>query len=301
MFGVLDLVTVTMIEKRIEHFKNNPDWLEYILCGYHGNRALFDMVGAEYIKQSIEYISQTKINVLPYYNPDLKQSPSISVIVSGNEHQQYIGELGFQELAPASKQTVMSNPIVVAEWNAKSIDGNVMSVPPELSLDTKLWPGIIITNGTVSAVLDGIVDASTLCLKEDLPAGIEPRGWRAQTAGSNKIYNISSSTDSVSVQCKLTSHGEPGNHRLLGLLLRASLKSSLLNFDKIGFQNTKISYTPMVLTNQEEMEYESVYSIDGVFTETWIASEVQGPDSASNIGVSTTATNKDTSKGDVKL
>ena len=301
MFGILDLVTVTLIEKKLEHYKNNPSWLEFILCGHHGSQGMFDLVGADYIKQSIEFIRDTKINVLPYYNPDLKQSPSISIIASGHEDQQYIGDHGYQTVADSKYQTVQSLPIVIAEWTVKSIDKNLMSVPPELKLDEKLWPGIIITNGEYSAVLDGIIDASTLCLKEDLPDGLNPKGWKAQTAGSNKIYTVNSSTDSISVQCKLTTHGEPGNHRLLGLVLRAVLKSCRLNFDKIGFQNTRVSYTPMVVTDQTEMEYESVYSIDGVFTDSWIVKEAQGPDSASNIGVETTAVNPEPSKGLVRL
>ncbi len=57
----------------------------------------------------------------------------------------------------------------------------------------------------------------------------------------------------------------------------------------------------MVVTNQDEMEFESVYTIEGLFTDHWIMSEGQSPDSAANINIDMVATNDDPGKGDVKL
>lgn len=299
MFGILDLITVKIIESGFEQFKRNPDRLEFLLCGYHADQAMFDYVGAEYIKEAIEFITTNRMSIFPYYQPGNKQSPSIAVIASGNESQQFLGDHGYQIEAP--RQTVMSQPKIIAEWTASAIDGNIMTVPPELALDTRLWPGVYITNGRDKVVLDGIVNASTLCLKTDLPANSDPRGWRAETGGSNRIYTINSSMDRVAVQCRLSSHGEPANHRLLGVVLRAILKSSRLKFDQLGFQNTRISYTPIMLTNNDEMEFESVYTIEGDFTEQWVYSEGQSIDPAANNTLSTTAVHSDANKGKVKL
>lgn len=298
MFGVLDLITVLIIEDKLKFYINNVEFLEQILCGYH-NKRMFNLVGAEYIRDSIEFLRNQKIFVQPYYNPDSRKLPQISVIASGEENQQYIGDHGYSSLA--KKQTFKSNSLTVATWTAVSIDGDTMTVPKELSLETKLWPGVYVTNGTHKVVLRGIDDkASRLYFESELPDNLSPEGWRAETAGSNRVCELNSSTDAVTVQCKLTTHGEPSQHRLIGILLRAILKSSRLAFDYYGFQNTKIGWSPMVLTDQDEMVFESVYSISGVYTDHWIDRIGQTADKASNIDVSVEVCNSDPD-GVVKL
>lgn len=299
MFGVLDLLTVSLIEKKFKFYQDNPEYLRFMLCGYHNSQEMFDLVGPDYIKHAVDFITNSKINILPYFVLDSKSSPSISVIASGTESQQFIGEnAGYME---SCSRPAYFGPVIVAEWAASFIEGNVMGVPPELRLDSKLWPGLIVTNGQYSVVIEGIVNSSTLCFKTDLPSDALLTGWRATTAGTNKLYALNASVDSATVQCKLTTTGEAGDHRLLGLVLRNILKSSRLNFDKMGFQNTKISYSAMMVTNQDELEYESVYSITGDCTEHWIDRVVQTLDPASNLNVQVIATSDNPKNGIVKF
>ena len=300
MFGVLDLMTVSILQQRFEYYAKNVELLEFILCGYN-KQYLFNFVGADYIKSAIEFIQSQRITIQPFYQLDSKKLPMVSVIAHGDENQQFIGEYGTHQIAPNKRQTVRSNPIVISRWTAVSINGDQMSTPESLNLQDKLWPGVYITNGVIRAKLIGVNCDGVLCLDTELPANTDPRDWRAETAGSDKVYEISSSIDKATVQCKLTTHGDPSQHRLLGTVLRACIKSSRLIFDQYGFQNISLSWTPMVLTDQDRLEFESVYQISGDYTDYWISKIAQTADKSANIGVDIIATHSDNTDEDVNL
>lgn len=298
MIGVLDLFAVSVLDNKFKELVQHPDRIEYMLCGFHINQNMFDFVGAEYIKNSIEFLLNNKVTIIPYYNLDAMKNPTIAVISSGGESQQFIGDYGFQADA---QQTVKNSPLIIAEFTATTISGKDMTVAPELKLNEKLWPGVVITNGEFSNTVEGIMDASTICFRDEFPENISPENWTAQTSGTDRRYVINASTDSVSVQCKLTTHGDPSLHRLMSVILRGIIKSARLDFESIGFQNTKVSYGSMVLTNQDDLTFESVVTIDGIFTDHWILREYDTIDASSNIGIDMTVTSEYEYNEDVEI
>lgn len=297
MIGILDLFAVSVLDSKFKELIQRPDRIEYMLCGFHINQDMFDFVGAEYIKNSMDFLLNNKVTIIPYYNLDAQKNPTIAVISSGSESQQFIGDYGFQVDA---QKTVVNSPLTIAEFTATTISGKDMTVSSELKLDEKLWPGVVITNGEFSNVIEGIMDSSTICFRDEFPENISLSNWTAQTSGTDRRYVVNASTDNVSVQCKLTTHGDPSVHRLMSVILRGVIKSARLDFEGIGFQNTKVSYGSMVLTNSDDLTFESVVTIDGIFTDHWILREYDTIDASANIGVDMIATSEHEYNEDVE-
>jgi len=215
--------------------------------------------------------------VAPHYELDLKHRPSISVIASGNEEGQYIGDEGF------SSPTEMVEPNIYAEFDASSIqeDRLVILVAKDYGLTEKIWPGLWVKSdsGSVNKIRGVISGTShdTICLETALLEDVSLKGWKVQSAESTKGYLINESQDKVHIQCKLQSTGDYSVHRLLGITMRYCLKSSRLHFDRLGLQVATFAYTPPMPTEQSELEFETVFTIEGLLKEGWIAKEYKTP------------------------
>lgn len=298
--GIVDLATVAIIEDAFEFLSKNPRHLEFILSMYCRYPLLQKLVGTEHIKQCMEYVINNQIHVAPFYEMDLKKRPSIVVISSGTESQQFIGDYGTQE-----KQTKVLKPIIYAEFDAKKIGTDTISVAASYNLDQKLWVGVHVAQGDQVFKLRGILkkdkNTTVLHFDEDLPEGLSLKGWKAQSADREKGYVINASIDDVTVQMKLTTNGDFSVHRLMALVLRYAIKSRRLKFDEFGMQVANFSYSPPMSTDPEEQEFESVFTLTAKFTDHWIDREFDLPDSAANIDVCLTASSDEENKEDVDL
>jgi hypothetical protein len=95
--------------------------------------------------------------------------------------------------------------------------------------------------------------------------------------------SCNASTDMVTVQMNLCTTGDPSIHRLLSIVLRYCLKSGRMDFENMGFQVPIISYTTLLPSEQTELEWESTYTIEGKFTDSWIDREYLLNDDTDNI------------------
>lgn len=283
MIGALDIMTVALLEKKFLHLSKRPDRLYFMMCGINRTQVLADYIGHDYIKDAVDFLQNVRPNIVPYYQMDIKNLPQIAIVSSGQESQQFIGEHGYN-----MKRDVKLPIQTIAEWTVESFNGDIMKVPASLELDKKLWPGLIITNGEQKFVLEGVVDASTLCLNGEVSSGTSLQGWKAVVNSADTYYRVNSSQDAVNIQCKLSTNGTAGNHRLFAMFLRYILKSSVLDFDRIGLQNLKISYSPMMVTSQDDNIFESVLELNGLYTDHWIEKEYSNIPDGVNTGLTVT-------------
>lgn len=299
-FGICDIITCEVIKDGLLHLSRNPKHIEHILGVFSCNDLVLKNVGREYLAQCIQYIMDNRVEVAPYYAIDVKRRPSISVISSGSEDTQFLGDYGFEQ------NMNMNMPAVVyAQWDATAISKDEMTVTADYKLDTKLWIGMFISNGQHTVRLTGILKKSgeptTLFLDQELPDNTRLTAWTAKSSEKGRGATVSASMDAVTVQCKLTTNGDFSIHRLMSIVTRYCLKRGRLLFDQYGMQVASFSYTPPMLTEQDEHEFESVYTINAKFTDTWIEKEYDLADSAANVVVSLIVHSEKPSNEDVPL
>lgn len=291
MMGMADLITVEVIKEGLQHLKQNPYHLEFIL-GAFCQEPLRSSVGVEHIKQCIDFVTNNRIQVAPYYEIDMKHRPSIAVVSQGRETQQFIGDYG-DTFIPNIPEYQLP-PRIYVNFNPTSFtsDNQGMIVSRDLHLEEKLWPGIFLTNGTVTTKMRGMLvregHPTTIYLEDELPEGTSLPGWKAVSSPRGKGVVCSASTDAVTVQIMLTTTGSPSIHRLLSVVLRYCLKSGRMRFDTYGMQVPTFSYTPPIVSEQAEIETESTYTIESKFTDLWIDKEFDLNDAGANVVVNTT-------------
>lgn len=281
MFGIADLIAVAVINDGLKNLAANPRHLEFVL-GAFSFKLLQDQVGPEHVKQCVEFVTQNAITVAPYYQLDIKRRPSVAVVSSGAENQQFIGDFG-NYICPQ----VVLPPTVYAKFEVKAINGNTISVSANHNLDKKLWKGIFILALGFGARLDGMLvregEDTLLYLDREVPAGTALVGWTATSSPKATGAVLGASIDDCTIQCKLTTTGDYTVHRLLSIVLRYCLKRGRPLFNDLGLQVATFGYSPPVLSDSEEMEFETVYTINAKFTDHWIEREFDAPDQAAQI------------------
>lgn len=298
MFGFADLVTCAVLKSGLQYLSEHPRHLEFILSSFVCVPELRDLVGIEHVKDCIEFVTNNRVHVAPYYQIDIKKRPSLAVVSSGSEAMQFLGDYGRVQ---QSEMTLP--PAVYVEWDAKAISKDTIKVAKALELEKKLWTGLVITNGTASAILRGILvrdgEDTVLCLDRDLPEHSRLTGWKAMSDDTTKGYIVHSSMDDVRVQIKLTTTGDYSLHRLLSVVTRYCLKHGRVMFDQMGMQVATFSYTPPIMTENTEFEYESLFTIEAKMTDSWVHEEFFFNDRTADTLISLTA--EKTGGKDVKL
>jgi len=288
MFGIVDLIVVAGIKDALQFLSANPRHIEFIL-GSFCQGPIKHMVGQRHIKECVDFIQNNRIEVGPYYQMDLKKRPSVSVVASYVESQQYMGDFG-EDQAP-----VLTLPaLVYAEFNAKAFAGCGLLVSAGLKLEEKLWVGMEVTNGTLTKKIKGILvregqDTEIMVNDPPIPEGTSLAGWKAVSGLRQKGYVVNASTDDVNIQMNLQTLGDYATHRMIATVIRYCLKKQRLWFDQYGLQVATYSQTPPVLTEENEGEYQTIFTINAKFTDTWIAKEFDLADPNANIKIEVVA------------
>lgn len=281
MFGMADLVTCYVIRDGLQNLASNPDHCRYILGGFT-TTPLSSLVARDHIEQAVKFVTENAINVAPYYELDMQKRPSVAVVSSGGEDTQFIGDFGSYCVSKNKLQ-----PEIYAEFDAKSIEGDEIRVPRALKLEDKIWINVIVTNGTVSARVKGILvrdgEDTVLLLDKDLPDGTTLKDWKAQSLDRQKGLEIHSSMDKVTVQVNLSTTGQASVHRLLALIIRYTLKRGRQQFEAFGLQVPTFSYTPLMLGDADELEFQTVFTIETKVLDSWIDSEFDLNDDTKNL------------------
>lgn len=284
MFGFSDLVTCAVLDNGFRFLASNPAHLEFILSPFICNESLRNLVGIEHVKNCVDYVTNNRIHIAPYYQLDMTKRPSLAVVASGSESIQFIGDYG-----STSQREATLPPTVFTTWDAKNIKKDTMKVSKNSLLEKKIWPGVVVTNGIDYAIVKGIIvkdNADTvLCLDRDLPDNSRLTGWKAQSDTKDRGVVINSSVDDVVVQVKLTTTGDYSLHRLLSVVTRYCLKKNRLMFDSMGMQVATFSYSPPMLTESSDLEFESVLKIEAKMTDSWIEKDFDFPNRASNVEI----------------
>jgi hypothetical protein len=143
-------------------------------------------------------------------------------------------------------------------------------------------------------VLDAAIQATS---------DIFSKPWDAASGREDRLYSINSSQDDVQVQMNLQTLGDASVHRLLATVIRYCLKKQRLWFDECGLQVATYSQTPPILTEDGESEFQTVYTIQAKFTDSWIDHEHTLPDPTANIKIEVVAESSvlDEERDDVEL
>src|SRR5574343_1329796 len=148
MFGMADLIVVAGLKLQLEFLAKYPHHIEFIL-GSFNIPDIQNLVGRDHVKQCIDFISNNKITVVPYYQADLKDRPLLAVVSSGREEIKYFANYGSEG---CGNPCANLPPLVYAQFDVKSIGSNLdtLIVPAGLKLEEKIWPNVILTNGEQS-------------------------------------------------------------------------------------------------------------------------------------------------------
>lgn len=274
-FGVADLIAQVVIEDGLKSLREHPHRLEYILNRHCQIQKLSEKVGDKYIKNAMDLIMTAKLIVRPYFVPDQDQYPNVMIAASYTEDQTFFNDYGSVEDLP--KHVI--EPILYAEFDLKGIGKDKLIVSPNYKLEEKVWIGLEVTNGKESAKVTGIFvregKDTELFIDKTLPEGTALRGWKAQTPKTNKAAVINVSSDKVTIQCKLATSGDPDVHRIFATVMRYCLKRGRKLFDFYGIQNVYVAQTPPMVTGQEDMIMETVFTVEGIIHDSWIEREVE--------------------------
>jgi hypothetical protein len=162
-----------------------------------------------------------------------------------------------------------------------------MMVARQYDLQTKLWIGVLVTNGTVTNQIDYIIDNGgptiELHFKDTFPIGTSIANWAAVSSPKTFLYEMQASLDEVTFQVVLHTDGTAEFHRLLATIVRACLKRARETLDGLGYQELVIAQSPLLPVNDPEPEIQTQFTVRGKFLEHWIANEVELPDPNANI------------------
>lgn len=280
MLIVPELITTAVLQQQLKYLAQHPTHLQFML-GMFNKNVLGKLVGPHYVKQAIDMISNNRIMVAPYYDLDMKHVPRISLVSSHSESQMYLGDIGTVDPDATIQQTLA--PVTYAEFDVKSISGDTLFVSANLNLDQTLFPGLTITNNETTRVLQGVLvrtgQDTQLVLNQAVDTSeVSLRDWKAQSGVGARGFVLGASTDDVTVQARLNTNGDPTVHRLLALVVRNCLKRGRLWFDLYGLQVATIAQTPMIAVEDTEIEYETLFTIQGKSTDHWVIQEFDTPE-----------------------
>lgn len=277
----VDYILTAGIKQRLQFLSENPHHLYYIFEELYCNKNIRDIVGERYIKEAVECIISQRMQVGPAYNIDQQKLPSIVVISSSAEDQQYIGDYGLSQVQKVCPPTIYDT------FDATSLrpnnDLNALTTSMDYKLIDKLWHGIFIANGTFSSQLDYAIDDSetnttTIVLKDPIPIDlITLKGWVSASDDQYRGVVYSSSTEAITSSITLTNSGSYAQHYIYTAVLRYILKSQRMFWDANGLQVSTQSNSIPVIMDQEDQIFQSQFTLQGKYTETWIDHEFMLP------------------------
>lgn len=313
MFGIIDLTTVCVIEDTLKFLAKNPIHLEFLLGSLTHYESLKKKISAQHIDKAIEFISNNKIHVAPYYEMDINRLPAIYVVCSGEESQQFIGDTGQQGMC--LKGDFDMSPTIYEKWTASFYEDDVMYVAKDYNLKEKLWRNVFIVNEGFHSQLAGIqnvkktvagypngVEYTALYLKDPIPEGTDLTRWKSQSDIKRFRTNLAASVDRVTVQCKLMTSGDVHLHRILSVILRYCIKSNKGVFHCNHMYNPVVNYGyPSPIDEIPDVGFESIVSMEVDVGEHWIDKIYELPDRSSGVEVCLEADPMDTVRSKVPI
>ena len=273
MFGMADLIILEGVNRGLANFRANPSHLEFILS-YLQTADEVKNFGKDYVKNCIDYINNNKLIVKPYLSGDLNQIPNFVAGATYNETAQYLGQYG-------TEFTKEQTPTIYATFDVESYDGNWVYLDPTQKIEDRVWPRMVVVAGSFIATVKSIMirncDTTIMELDKPIPKGTVFKGWKAQLYSEDRIFTCSASMERAIVQCKLTTSGDIGTHRVMCTVIRYCFKYSRLYMDSMGLQNTVVSQGLPVVVDDETPIFETMFSVEGDEHDFWIDHESTVP------------------------
>lgn len=276
MFGLADMIVIEVIERGLENLRQNPHHLEFILGGYHQSKFLKKLHGERYVQQCIDYITQNKIHVEPYYVLDTNRIPNIAVLATYHEDTQFLGDYS------STCSTLSLQPKCYAQFDATTLSADKLSVfaASSYKLENTIRPGMLLVNGDFSATITSVFvrDGQLTEIYINKKAPQKLKGWKVQSIAVPKFTRTASSLNSANVMIKMRSSGDIEVHKLICLVIRYCLRFGRLQLDSLGYQTTKLSQEMTVLEDPDQSIFATSFSMTGVIADTWIDAESTGPE-----------------------
>jgi hypothetical protein len=273
-FLMADLITVAVIENRLQYLADHPDHINWMLRPFVCNPALKRLVDVNYVAQCVDMIVNNRPIVRPLNDADMNKIPSIIVASNQGETQQFIGDQGIPyHVSNESSQSII-------RFKASAIKGTEVFVSQALGVQNVTWPGLYLKSGTYTSKVRSVRQSSVdplsdyiIELSSDLPSDAPLGQCSIETSPQEKWYDLHASVDSVKVLTTLTTSGDVSVHRLMSTVLRYCLKSGRSLFDAYGMQVASFSQQPIIIADAEQLIWQTSFSVDAKIADHWIDSE----------------------------
>lgn len=275
MFGLADMIVVEGFNRAFANLRYNPHHLEFITCGYHDTPFLKSLHGEKYIEQIVKLITENKVFIEPGYRLDAVKFPSIAVIASYTESDQFIGDYG-----DSFEQTVI-NPIVYKEFDAKgfSEDKKSLIVSKELGVQEVAYPGRVLRapSGTKYRIVQTEIKDTSVEIFVDVEIDQLLQGWKIQSVDTSKVAAVNTSLSTADVSIQLTTTGDIEVHKLLALVCRYALKWNRKFFESQGLQVSTSSQRYPIITDETQSIIQTQFNLSGKIADSWIIQETVNP------------------------
>lgn len=297
-----DLAVMTTIQNGLQHLKENPDELEYILSNYVDLCMINKLTGGyKYVKMLMDVVldkTGQQIIVDEYYTQNTQSNYGIYVISSGGESNKFFGDYGQEEQQTISPKVYLvadalkvkdTNKLVFLK-NSGILDAISIGMKASISTPEKDFVATVTDifpdqkNLVVSPSSDGVAnpDSVTVVLSLDVPKFEEKpllKGWMFKSKHSTRVAVINGSGDTVNVGVLLKTAGDIQLHKLFCLIVRYILKKGRMTLESQGLQIATINQAaPEEDGGSQDIFFTTSFGIRATAFDFWIDKKVSMPD-----------------------
>jgi hypothetical protein len=297
-----DLAVMATIQSGLQHLKENPDELEYILSNYVDLCMINKMTGGyKYVRMLMDVMLEKtgqQIIVDEYYTQNTQSNYAVYVISSGGESNKFFSDYGQEEqqqiepkvylIADAIKNKGKNKLVFLKNTgilDAVSIGmkavistptGNFEAFVKEIFPDKKSLPDAPTAEGFNNS------DSVTVILDKDIPifeGKPSLKGWSFKSRHSIRTAIINASGDSVNIGVLLKTTGDIQLHKLFTLVMRYILKKGRMTLESQGLQVATITQSPPSEEGgTQDVAFTTTFSIKATAFDFWIDKKVSLPD-----------------------
>lgn len=297
-----DLAVMTTIQSGLQHLKENPEELEYLLSNYIDLCMINKMTGGyKYIRTLMDVMLEKagqQIIVDEYYTQNTQSNYAVYVISSGGESNKFFSDYGQQEQHQIDPKVYIMADAIKTKGKNKLVflkNTNLLSI---VSVGMKAF--ILTSTGEFEASVldifpdkknisdapssDGVnnSDSVTVILDRDIPLFENKpilKGWTFRSKHKSKIATINASGDSVNVGVLLKTTGDIQLHKLFCLVMRYILKKGRVVLESQGLQVATVTQSPPSEEGStQDIAFTTTFSIKATAFDFWIEKIVSLPD-----------------------
>lgn len=297
-----DLAVMSTIQSGLDHLKEHPDELEYILSNYIDLCMINKMTGGyKYVRMLMDVMLEKagqQIIVDEYYTQNTQSNYAVYVISSGGESNKFFSDYGQQEEQKIDpKVYLIANAIKVKRKNKLvflkdtgildivSVGMNAVITTPAGLFEARvleIFPDKKSLLDAPSSEGYNNSDSVTVILSKDIPL-FEGKpllnNWTFRSRHNVKTAVINASGDSVNIGVLLKTTGDIQLHKLFSLVMRYVLKKGRMSLEAQGLQVATITQSPPSEEGgTQDIIFTTTFSIKATAFDFWIEKTVSLPD-----------------------